>query len=88
MAFIGDFIKCSALAVVPENQYPKKSKHRGICIKSKFRILRKDSSYIRFSSNSCVLLKRRLTPKGSILKGLVSRNVKRKKFISSFPKSI
>lgn len=88
IAFIGDFIKCSAIEVLPENPIPKKSKHKGILIKSKHHILKKDSSFIKFSSNSCVLLKRRLTPKGSILKGVVSRVVKRKKFISSFSKSI
>lgn len=85
---IGDFIKCSAIDVLPENPIPKKSKHKGILIKSKYHVLGKDSSFIKFKKNSCVLLKRRLTPKGSILKGLVSRIVRRKKFISSFSRSI
>jgi len=88
LAFIGDFIRCSAIEVLPENPIPKKSKHKGILVKSVFCILKKDSSFIKFRANSCVLLKRRLTPKGSILKGLVSRIVRRKKFISSFSKSI
>lgn len=88
IAFIGDFIKCSAISVIPENPIKKKSKHVGILIKSKHHILKKDSSFIRFYCNSCVLLKRRLTPRGAIIKGLVSRLIKRKKFISSFPKNI
>jgi large subunit ribosomal protein L14 len=83
-AFIGDFIKVSAREVKPENPIKKKSKHRSIIIKSKFRSIRKDGSFVTFDENSLILLKKRLTPKGRILKGLISNDIKRKKFVSSF----
>lgn len=88
IGYIGDFLKCSAIEVLPENPIPKKSKHKGILIKSIYPILKKDSSYIQFLQNAVVLLKKRLTPRGSNIRGPISRLVKRKKFVSSFVKSI
>ena len=88
LAFSGDFVKISAKIVKPENLIKKKSKHRCIIIKTKFRNLRADGSFVRFRRNSLILLKKRLTPRGSSLKGPISRNIKRKKFISSFSRSI
>ena len=85
---VDDFLKGSAIKVIPENVYKKKSKHRCILIKSRFLNKRLDSSTYRFRKNNIVLLKKRLTPKGTTLKGPISRNVRRKKFLSSFAKSI
>ena len=47
-----------------------------------------DGSFISFNKNSIVLLKKRLTPKGKSIRGPILRIIKRKKFISSFKKSI
>ena len=88
LAFTGDFIKCSARLVKPENSVKKKSKHRSILIKTVFINLRLDGSFIKFKQNGVVLLKKRLTPKGATLKGPVFHYLKRKKFISSFSRSI
>jgi len=88
LAFLGDFLKVSARLVKPENPIKKKTKMRSILIRTKFLISRKDSSYISFNRNSLVLLKKRLTPKGKNIRGPVVRKIKRKKFISSFSKSI
>jgi len=87
-AFIGDFIKCSILSVLPDYPLKKKSKHRGILIRSAFRDIRKDGSYIYFFKNSCPLLKKRLTPRGSVIRGAIMNSIKRKKFVSSFKKKI
>ena len=88
IAKTGDFLKISAREVNPENNLKKKSKHVSILIKTKFKNIKKDSSFLKFRLNGLVVLKKRLTPKASNLKGPVSRNVKRKKFISSFVKNI
>jgi large subunit ribosomal protein L14 len=88
LALAGDFIKVSAKLVKPENIVKKKSKHRSILIKTKFINLRLDGSFIKFNQNGLVLLKKRLTPRGSTLKGPVLHYLKRKKFISSFSRSI
>ena len=43
-----------------------------------------DGTIIRFNYNSAVLLKKRLTPEGKEIFGPIVRNLKKKKFISSF----
>jgi large subunit ribosomal protein L14 len=87
-AFSGDFVKVSAKEVRPDSTIKKKSKHRSIIVKTSYKNIRFDSSFIKFKCNGLVLLKKRLTPKGKALKGPVSRNIRRKKFLSSFSKSI
>ena len=88
IANTGNFLKISARDINPETLLKKKSKHISILIKTKYMNYRLDSSYIKFFSNGLVILKKRLTPKGSNLRGVVSRNVRRKKFISSFSKNV
>lgn len=88
VGFIGDFFKVSVREVLPENIISKKSKHKSILIRTKYRNFRKDGSYIYFDENNSILLKRRLTPKSTLLKGPISNNIRRKKFLSSFTKVI
>lgn len=88
LAFTGDFLKVSAKLVKPENPIKKKSKIRSLLIRTVFLKNRKDGSSISFSRNSVVLLKKRLTPRGKMIRGPVVRSIKRKKFIASFSKSI
>ncbi len=88
LAFSGDFVKVSSKVVKPENPIKKKSKHRCIIIKTKYKNSRIDGSFIKFKRNSLILLKKRLTPRGTTLRGPISRNIRRKKFISSFSRSI
>lgn len=86
--FSGDFLKVSVREVLPENAIKKKSKHKSILIRTIFKNFKKDASYIKFEFNSLILLKKRLTPKGKLIKGPISRIIRRKKFLSSFKKSI
>lgn len=88
IAYIGDFVKVSVREIRPENPIKKKSKLVSILVRSSYINKRFDGSTIRFKKNRVVLLKRRLTPKGKSLKGSISRNIRRKKFLSSFSKSI
>lgn len=83
---IGDFFRVSVREVLPENLIVKKSKHKSILIRSVYKNIRKDGSFISFEENNLILLKRRLTPKGTLLKGPVTSNIRRKKFLSSFNK--
>lgn len=88
LAYLGDFIKVSARLVKPENPIKKKTKMKSIIIRTVFPLIRKDGSFLKFKKNSCVLLKKRLTPRGKSIRGPIIRLIKRKKFISSFKKSI
>ena len=84
LGYIGDFFKVSAREVLPENPIFKKSKHKTILIRTVFRNFRKDGSYVYFDENNSILLKKRFTPRSTLLKGPISFNIRRKKFISSF----
>ena len=88
IAITGNFLKISVRDLKPECIIKKKSKHISILVKTLYKNTKLDSSFIKFSRNGLVILKKRLTPKGSNLKGPVSRNVRRKKFMSSFSKTL
>jgi large subunit ribosomal protein L14 len=81
---ISNFVKVSVKKTRANNWVPKKSKLKSIIVTLKKEIVKIDGSYIKFRSNSVVLLKKRLTPKGKILVGPVSINIRRKRFLSSF----
>lgn len=83
--FTGDFFKASVRHIKPESWIKKKTKVHGIIVRTCKEIYRCDGSSIKFNINSGVLLKKRLTPRGSELYGPVTKYVHRKKFISSFP---
>ena len=85
---VGNFIKVSVKKTRPNNWVPKKTKLKAIIVTLKKELIKLDGSYIKFRTNSLVLLKKRLTPKGNLLIGPVSINIKRKKFMSSFCGSI
>lgn len=85
---ISNFIKVSVKKTRANNWVPKKTKLKAIIVTLKKELLKIDGSYIKFRNNSIVLLKKRLTPKGKILMGPVSVNLKRKRFLTSFCGSI
>lgn len=88
VSFIGDFIKCSIKKTRPENWLKKKTKTKGILIRSKKESYKRDGSFVKFFYNNVVLLKKRMTPQGKEIFGPTLYNIKRKKFVSSFVGSI
>jgi len=88
LAFTGDFLKVSAKIVKPDNPIKKKTKLRSILIRTRYLNRRKDGSFIAFKRNAIILLKKRLTPRGGTIKGPIVRTIRRKKFLSSFSRSI
>jgi large subunit ribosomal protein L14 len=85
---IGDFLKISVRETTPDNLIKKKSKHKSILIRTVFKNVKKCGSYISFKENALILLKKRLSPRSKTLKGPISTNIRRKKFLSSFSKKI
>jgi large subunit ribosomal protein L14 len=88
VSFIGDFIKASVRRTRPENWLQKKTKVRGIILRTKKETFKRDGSFVKFQENSAVLLKKRMTPQGKEVIGPILYNVKRKKFVSSFSGTI
>jgi ribosomal protein L14 len=81
----GNFIKCSIKRTKPNNQICRGIKSNGILINSVFQLRKKDGVKYSFKNNTVVLLKKRLTPRGRELYGIIPFLIKRKKFCSSFP---
>jgi len=61
------------------NKIKKKEIYKGILVRSKKKVLRKDGSCICFSENSIILLNNKLVPIGSRIFGPVSRELRSKK---------
>ena len=87
--YVGNFIKVSVRRTHSKlKQVFKRKKIKAIFIVFRQNFLKPDGSNLKFSKNSCVLLKKRLTPRGKLVTGPIIYNLKRKKFVSSFPKCI
>lgn len=80
----GDFVRVSSKRVRPGNAIPRGSKHRAFVVRCVFRSTRVDGSFTSFDSNSCVLLKKRMTPRGQEISGPIAYRVKKRRFSSSF----
>jgi ribosomal protein L14 len=62
----------------------KKTKLKSIIILTKKLQKKNDFSFFLFKINTCILLKRRLTPVGKEIVGPAFSNLKRKRFLYSF----
>lgn len=83
-AYLGDFIKCSVKKTKPKNWLLKKTKIKGIIIRTKKEVFKKDGSWLKFKNNNVVLLKKRMNSFGKCLLGPAVFNIRRKKFLNSF----
>ena len=75
--------------VVVEKTFRRAKKTRGkktytYLLKTKFKINNHCLSFYNYKKNDSVFLKKRMTPRGKIVKGTVPFLVKKKKFISPF----
>jgi len=84
---VGNFIKVSIRKTHTRlKQKLKRKKSKAIFVTSRQFFSKPDGSVIKFYKNTCVLLKKRLTPRGKLVSGPIIYNFKRKKFITSFSK--
>lgn len=84
-AYSGNFVRISVKKTKPNNSVQKGTKSNSIVINTKFKTIKRDGTLFKFKFNTNILLKKRLTPRGRELYGIVPFNIKRKKFVSSFP---
>jgi large subunit ribosomal protein L14 len=68
----------------PNNWLKKGKKSKSIIVRTLFRSMRADGSYVRIQENAVVLLKKRMTPRGKELIGPVTYGLRRRKFTASF----
>lgn len=83
-SIVGNFIKISVRNIKLNALVLKKSKLKSIIILTKKNQKKNDNTQIKFKINSCILLKRRLTPIGKEIFGPIYSIIKRKRFLYSF----
>ena len=88
IAKFSNFIKISTRIVFFRAKKLRKKKFKAIVILLKYKFKKPDGSNIKFLTNTCVLLKRRVIPLSDFITGCCIYNVRRKKFLSSFLISI
>ena len=93
----GGFIKGSAKVVEPPRlEYKgfrvkfsrKGSICKGLIIRTNYSLTRGGGNYLRFSSNSSILLKKRQEIKSKYIYGPGSKKIKRKRFLTIFSRVI
>lgn len=61
---------------------------RGLIVRNKFNIVKKDGSVLKFKSNNVILLKKKNEIKSKYLYGPVPTQIRRKKFLNLFKKIV
>jgi len=88
LASIGSFVKNSVRVTRPDNWLRKKKKIKGIYVRSSHTHQTPAGIAYIGKWNSCMLLKKRLTPRGSKVTGPIDNRVRRKRARASFIKVI
>lgn len=79
-AYIGDVITASVKSAQPGAGVKKGEVVKAVVVRTRFKIRRKDGSYIRFDENAAVLIKDDLSPRGTRIFGPVARELREKDF--------
>lgn len=87
-ALVGMFTKSSVRVTKPNNWFPKKKKSKNLYVIANHTYKTPHGSYYNASGNGCLLLKKRLTPRGSKVLGPIDNRVRRKRARASFIKVI
>lgn len=82
---VGDYVRISVRDTKPNNWLAKKTKKKALILRTKKEVFIRDGSSVFFSTNSLVILKKRLTSEGSEISGPMIRVFKKKKFLASLP---
>lgn len=80
-ANVGDIIVCSVRDAEPESTVKKGEVVRAVVVRTKRYIKRNDGSWIRFDTNSCVLIDDKGNPRGTRIFGPVAREVRERGYV-------
>jgi len=80
-AALGDVIVVSVKECLPGTKVKKGDIARAVVVRTKREYLRSDGSYIKFDSNSAVLINKDREPIGTRIFGPVARELRAKKFM-------
>ncbi len=80
-AGIGDIIAVSVKDAAPNGKVKKGQIARAVIVRTRKEVRRADGSYIRFDTNSAVLINKENEPVGSRIFGPVARELRAKRFM-------
>ncbi len=80
-ASIGDVIVVSVKEALPNSKVKKGDVAKAVIVRTKKEIARPDGSYIKYDSNSAVLVNKENEPVGTRIFGPVARELRAKKFM-------
>jgi large subunit ribosomal protein L14 len=80
-ASVGDIIVVSIKDAAPNGKVKKGQLTRAVVVRTRKEIRRRDGSYIRFDTNSAVLLNKDNEPVGTRIFGPVARELRAKQFM-------
>jgi large subunit ribosomal protein L14 len=80
-ASIGDVIVVSVKEAIPNAKVKKGEVAKAVIVRTKTEVSRADGSYIRFDSNSAVLVDKDNEPVGTRIFGPVARELRAKRFM-------
>lgn len=80
-ASVGDIIVASIKEAAPNGKVKKGTVTRAVVVRTSKELRRKDGSYIRFDSNSAVLINQNNEPVGTRIFGPVARELRAKNFL-------
>lgn len=80
-AHVGDVIICSVREVEPESTLKKGEVVRAVVVRTKRYIKRKDGSWLRFDTNSCVIIDDKGNPRGTRIFGPIAREVRDRGYV-------
>jgi len=81
IASIGDIITCTIKEAIPRGAVKKGQVVKAVVVRTAFPIRRKDGSYLRFDSNSVVIIDEDKNPRGTRIFGPVARELRDKNFM-------
>lgn len=79
-ATVGDIIVVSVKEAIPNAKVKKGDVKKGVVVRTRKEIRRRDGSYIRFDENSVVLIDAQGEPIGTRIFGPVARELRARKF--------
>ncbi|MCL4142982.1 UNVERIFIED_CONTAM: hypothetical protein GTU68_047078 [Idotea baltica] len=80
-ASVGDMIVVTVKEATPTGRVKKGDVHKAVVVRTAKEIARADGTYIRFDTNSAVLLNAQKEPIGNRIFGPVARELRGKKFM-------
>jgi large subunit ribosomal protein L14 len=80
-AGVGDIIKVAVKDALPNGKIKKGDVHQAVIVRTKKEIARADGTYVRFDTNSAVLIDKQNEPLGNRIFGPVARELRGRNFM-------